>query len=228
MSKRKRKEVPLKFKGRSKRESKLVVKDVKPTKLCQFNWKCKNRATVMIAQKEVGRVPNDLYLCETHAKELMHQLMGYHGVTKPRAGLTETLKDEIATKEERINKLQEIIDMALKNKIRNIDWPMCEELLARRHLKWEKKTKNIQEALDMYLNYEYTEDDIARIKVEKAEEDAIKREEENKKKAEEEAKQLVQNSGDLLDSLLETAAIEEGVTMDLEFVDTDQEEDGDE
>jgi len=143
------------------RKTQLFAKRLKQKTLCHYNYKCKSRADVVFSQKEQGRFPSDIGLCETHARELLESLIKLYGKKAVSVSEEELINavETIRAANKRIDKLEYVINAVLDSKYdqnRHLSMKVTEGLLAEEGLAWNERP-NIKESLKMYLEYQKPE-----------------------------------------------------------------------
>lgn len=186
------------------RRTKLFAKRMKQKTMCHYAFKCKSRAVVVFSQKENGRQPNDLGLCEKHAKEMLEALQILYG--KKNISVSEQAlidaAEALRLADETLNRYEALINEIINDKDRKLTWGIVQDLLDEDGLEF-KGVPNIRKGVDQYIAYHKPHELIA---FEKAQEVVD---------AEAEAIDLngEEINGDLLAQLAE-AAKEEGVEFD--------------
>lgn len=136
------------------RRTKLYAK-VNPQKtLCHFNYKCKSRAAVVLSQKEIGRQPNDLGLCEEHAREMLEALQIMYGtkdVSVSEKALLNAL-EVLRLAEETMDRYEKLIELVLDSKDKKLTWTIVDHLLAQDNIKYDAPP-NTRKGIDKYIAY---------------------------------------------------------------------------
>jgi len=137
-----------------KRKTKIYVKNLPQKTLCHYAHKCKSRSVVLFSEKERGRQPNDLGLCDKHAREMLEALEILYG--KRVVSVTEQAlidaTEVMRLASERIERADHVIQMIVNAKDRKLTWDIVSDLLSEDDIDYSG-VANIRKGLDLYLDY---------------------------------------------------------------------------
>ena len=136
------------------RRTKLFAKWMPQKTMCHYNFKCKSRSAIVFSQKEDGRLPNDLGLCEEHAKEMLEALQVLYGkkdISVSEQALIDAA-EALRLADETLNRWQALINLILDAKDKKLTWAIVESLLSEDKLEHEG-VPNIKKGIEQYIAY---------------------------------------------------------------------------
>jgi len=136
------------------RKTKLYAKSQPQKTLCHYSFKCKSRADIVFSQKETGRQPNDLGLCEKHAIEMLEALQIMYG---RNVGATEQIiieaSNALARADQSLDRYKRLVDAIFYSKDKKLSFAVMENLLQEDRIAWTG-VPNTMKAVEMYISHQ--------------------------------------------------------------------------